>query len=368
MLRPHPARGVASGEDRSSGTTSSPRTGTHVNLASTTGLTTAVGPKLDFSFSGARARPQPTLAPPLGASLDPIVASQVRFNVVGAGPIAARAITPASEGAAALVQQTPTAVEAVRGVLQLVEHVAGGPAASAAVKLDGVSFASSQQGLAANTWRAHADAPRLRAGLAQLSQARRSGVLERLATNTAGETSGMLANVASGWINVGPTASSALLARAGAAATTAVSTQQLADSVRILLHESVHAVDTEPANLPPQAMHGVWESLAEARTMTMPQLQAARAKLGLDAVVPDAALAVSLRHRPYADAERTLAGVLKTAGIAPGSAAEQGVLRATAHDAVELLTAKVASTTGYSPKDARSAIATAFAESMAGSR
>ena len=337
--------------------------GPHLNLGTNI---TAVGPKLDFSFGGLGAR-APSLAPSLG-SLDPVVSSQARFRIDGTGPLAARRITAASAGATQLLQKTPSAVDAVRGVLQLVEHVAGGPAASASVDLDGVSFSTSAAGLAANTWRAHVDDTKFRAGIAKLSPAKQADQLERLAKKTANETSGMLANVASGWMNVGPTASSALLARAGATAATPVSTQQLADSVRILLHESVHAVDTEPANLPSQAMHGVWEALAEARTMSLPQLQAARSKLGLDAVVPDSALATSLQHRPYAAAERTLAGVLTTAGIAPGSAAEQQVLRATAHDAVELLTTKVAAATGYSPKEARTAIATAFAESMPGSR
>ncbi len=337
----------------------------HVNLIATTGPL-AFGPKLDFSFSGNRARPSSTA--PLLPALDPVVDGQVRFSIDGTGPVSSRKISPASSGAAQLVQRTPTAVDAVRGVLELVEHVAGGADASRAVELKGVSFASSAAGLAANTWRAHADAPKFRSGLAKLSSARQRNVLEQLATKTANETSGMLANVASGWMNVGPVASTALLARAGVPSTTPVSAQQLADSVRILLHEAVHVVDTKPANLPKQAMHGVWESLAEARTMSMPQLQRARSTLGLDAVVPDAALAQTLQHRPYAAAERTLAGILKTAGIAPGSAAEQRVLRSTAHDAVELLTTRLAAATGHSAKDARTAIATAFAESMPGSR
>ena len=102
--------------------------------------------------------------------------------------------------------------------------------------------------------------------------------------------------------------------------------------------------------------------------MSMPQLQAARSKLRLDAVVPDSALAQTMQHRPYAAAERTLAGVLKTAGIAPGSVTEQRVLRASARDAVELLTTQLAAATGYSAADARTAIATAFAESMPGAR
>lgn len=338
----------------------------HVNLAATTGPM-AFGPKLDFSFSGTRVRP-PSSAAPLLPALDPVVDGQVRFAIGGSGPLSTRTITPASSGAAQLLQRTPTAVDAVRGVLQLVEHVAGGADASRPVQLQGVSFASSTAGLAANTWRAHADAPKLRAGLAKLPPARQRHVLEQLAVKTAGETSDMLANVASGWINLGPVASTALLARAGVPAANPVSTQQLADTVRILLHESVHAVDTEPANLPKQAMHGVWESLAEARTMSMPQLQAARSKLGLDAVVPDSALAQAMQHRPYAAAERTLAGVMKTAGIAPGSVAEQRVLRASARDAVELLTTKLAAATGYTTADARTAIATAFAESMPGAR
>jgi hypothetical protein len=259
-------------------------------------------------------------------------------------------------------------VDAVRGVLQLVEHVAGGATASTSVDLDGVSFASDATGLAANTWRAHADDPAFRAGLAKLSPRSRTEALERLAIRTGKETSGMLANVASTWLNVGPAASTALLARAGVPSGTPVSTQQLADSVRILMHEAVHAVDTESANLPSAAMHGVWESLAEARTMNLPQLRVARSKLGLDAVVPDAALAKSLQHRPYAAAERTLAGVMKTAGIAPGSALERRVVTGTARDAVELLTERLAATTGYSASDARTALATAFAESMPGSR
>lgn len=336
-----------------------------MNFTTTTG-SLSIGPKPNFAFGGSGARASSS-APRIPA-LDPVVDAQVRFSIDGTGPVSARKISPASTGAAQLLERTPTAVDAVRGVLQLVEHVAGGPEASRSVDLDGVSFSSSQRGLAANTWRAHADAPRFRAGLAKLSPSRQRGALEQLATKTGTDTAGMLANVASGWLNVGPVASTALLGRAGVPSATPVSTQQLADSVRILLHESVHVVDTEPANLPKQAMHGVWEALAEARTMTVPQLQRARAKLGLDAVVPDSALARTLQHRPYASAERVLSGVMRTAGIVPGTVGEQRVLQATAHDAVEMLTTQLAAATGYSARDARTAITTAFAESMAGSR
>ncbi len=311
----------------------------------------------------------PNVPPSTGlAAMDSLVASQARFRVLGTGPVSQRKIEPATVTAAQLLTKTPQAADAVRGVLQLVEHVAGGPAESANVRFNGVAFSTSQDALAANTWRANLDSDdEFTTRLTKLPRKHQTGVLEELARRKATETAGMLANVTSGWMNVGPVASTALLAKAGVPGTP-VSMQQLADAVRVLLHESVHVVDDEPANLPMQAMHGVWESLAEARVVTLPQLQAARTKLGLDAVVPDAALQQSLLHRPYAHAERALTDVLRSAGIEPGSTDEREVMSATAHDAVDLLTSKLAARAGVSSDDARSVIATVFAEAMPGSR
>jgi hypothetical protein len=115
-------------------------------------------------------------------------------------------------------------------------------------------------------------------------------------------------------------------------------------------------------------MHGVWEAIAEDRSGTLAQLQAARRTLGLEALVPDSALQQSLRHRPYAAAEQTLAGTFRLAGVARGSELEQHLLRTSARDAVDQLTERLATRTGLGTTKAREAIATAFAESMPAAR
>ena len=299
-------------------------------------------------------------------ALDALVASQPRFQVDGTGPVSQRTITPATPAATRLLESAPAARDALRGVLRLVEHAAGGAAASSNVEFNGVSLATSPEGLSANTYRAHRDDdPIFQAAIARLPAADRPAAVAGMAASKVRESAGMLANVAAGWMNVGPAASTALLAAVGAAPPgVRVPQQQLADAVHVLLHESTHVIDTEPANLPPLAMHGVWEALAEARSTKLPQLQAARRVLGLDAVVSDAGLQASARHRPYAQAERILDGVLRTAGIEPGSAAAERVTSSTGHDAVETLVAKMAATTGESPNTARQAIGAAFAEAM----
>lgn len=304
---------------------------------------------------------------PVASPMHAVAESQPRFRLEGRGPLSSRTITPESAGATELLRIAPRSMDAVRGVLKLVEHVAGGPARSSSVDLKGIAFSTSAAGLAANTVQAHVDDDEpYKAALAKQTSSARASTLASLATRKQRETAGMLANVTAGWMNIGSTASGAIVGHA--AGQTQVPASDLARAIRLLLHESVHVVDTEPANLPEAAMQGVWEALAEARTMSLPNLQAARSTLGLDRVVSDKELQQMLTHRPYAGAERVLAGVMKTAGIAPGGALERQIVASTAHDAVNQLAPRLACQTGHSLADANQALATAFAESMAGAR
>ena len=295
--------------------------------------------------------------------------AQPRFSIEGSGPISGRTIAPATKAAVELMVTAPGVTDAVRGVLRLVEQVAGGPTASSSVNMNGVSFATTASGLTANTVQSHIDDDgKFRATFAKLKPDVQRETIAILEQRKRTETAGMLANVTSGWMNLGPAPSAVLLARAGVPTATRPSPQDVADSVRVLLHETVHVVDDAPANLPKDAMHGMWEALAEARTMSMPQLQAARRTLGLDTVVSDAALASSLTHRPYAAAEELLGRVLRLAQVEAGSELERSIVSGTAHDAVNTLATRIATATGKSEQGAREAMSVAFAEAMRGKR
>lgn len=295
-------------------------------------------------------------------ALDPIVARQARFRVLGEGPISQRQIKPVTIGAAQLVARDGTAEDAVRRVLRLVEDSAGGPQASARVRMNGVAFSDSPDGLAANTYRAHLDDdPVLRAGVAGMSAAQLRHQARLLGERTVRGTQGMLANVVSGWMNVGPAASDAMLGRPGGAGV-----QQLGDAVRILSHESQHVAETSNTGLSADGDEGLQEALAEARSTRLEQLKRARGVLGLDGVVSDAALGAALRIRPYGAYERVLDAVLTAAGVQPGSAQAQAITKLPARTVVDQLAAMIVKPTGESPAEARAVIDQGFADAVRG--
>lgn len=295
-------------------------------------------------------------------AIDPIVSKQARFRVLGDGPVSKREIKPVTIGAAQLVARDGTAVDAVRRVLRLVEDSAGGAAASSQVTLNGVAFSESQVGLAANTYRAHLDDdPVLRRGVAGMSTSKLQHQARLLGERKVHDTQGMLANVVSGWMNIGPAASNAMLGRGGG-----VGTQQLGDAVRILLHESQHAAETSKTGLSPDGDEGFQEALAEARSTRLDQLQHARGVLGLDGAVSDAALGAALRIRPYGQYERVLDAVFTAAGVPPGSDQALAIARQPARAAVDQLARMIVKSTGESPDAARAVIDEGFADAVRG--
>lgn len=317
------------------------------------------------SFMERRAAERAAAAPPVAR----VAEDQPRFSIEGSGPLSGRTIKPATKAATHLLAMAPSVSDSVRGVLRLVEQVAGGPAASSQVELDGVAFAMSDAGLAANTVQSLLESDEgLRAQLAAAKPKVQAKTVELLLERKRADANGMLANVTANWMNLGTGASAVLLGKARVPSVPPPTPQDLADTMRIVLHESAHAVDDAPANLPREAMHGVWEALAEARTKTLPQMQAARRVLGLEAEVPDAALAASLTHRPYAAAERVLERSLRVAGIPQGTMTEQRILTGSAPDAVDTIVTEMAKVNGTSEQSARDAITVAFAEAMGGAR
>ncbi|MCB0878479.1 MAG: hypothetical protein KDC46_05810, partial [Thermoleophilia bacterium] len=222
--------------------------------------------------------------------LDPVVSRQARFRVSGTGPLSSRTVTPVTPGAAILAAQDGRAEQAVRNVLRLIEDQAGGPDRSANLAFNGVAFSDSADGLAANTYRAHLDDdPAFQRRIAGLDPASAQQQAAALGRQTRATTSDLLANVVTGWMNLGPVASDALLGRAGRAGE-----QQLADAIRIVTHESVHAADPEVTGMSADGDLGFQEALAEKRSTTLPQLQRSRSVLGLDEQVGDAALTTSI--------------------------------------------------------------------------
>lgn len=312
------------------------------------------------SLGPAPAPVQPALAPLQVAnpSMDGLVAQQARFRIEGSGPLVERSIVPATPMAAALLAKDATASQAVRNVLKLVEHSAGGRTPSSDVRLHGVSFALTDGGLGANTYRAHMDNdPVFRRGVEGLEDRRLRHEAKLLGETKLRENTGLLANVVSGWMNIGNVATDALLGRTA-------DPQQLGDAVRIMLHESVHATDSTKAGLSPDADHAVLEALAEARTTSLPQLQAARSVLGLDGAVSDAQLGTSLRIRPYTAIEQTLRNALAVANVAPGSEQERRIVSSPSKDAVAQLSAGIQAATGESPQLVRTALQISFRDAL----
>jgi hypothetical protein len=316
--------------------------------------------QIQATLAPATAPVQPALAPLQVANpaMDGLVAQQARFRIEGSGPLVDRSIVPATPTAAALLAKDATASDAVRSVLRLVEHSSGGRAPSSAVRLNGVSFALTDGGLGANTYRAHLDNdPVFRRGVAGLGDRALRRQADLLGETKLRENTGLLANVVSGWMNIGNVASDALLGRSA-------DPQQLGDAVRIMLHESVHATDSTKAGLSPDADHAVLEALAEARTTSLPQLQAARGVLGLDGAVSDAQLGASLRIRPYSAIEQTLRNALAVAKVVPGSAEEQRIVSSPSKAAVEQLTSGIQRATGESPQLVRTALEATFRDAL----
>lgn len=316
------------------------------------------------SLLGARAGPRAPVDVP-NPELDPIVAQQARFRIDGSGPLTSRTIVPVTQGARELVQARAGVTDAVRGVLRLVELAAGGAERSAGVELNGIAFANSPRGHGANTWRAHMDDdPIFQAGLAKVSPDARAGQVLQLGREAVASTQDTKANVVASWINVGPTASGALLSRAGVVIpgyNDAIGERELGQAVRILRHEAQHVADATSPKLEPDGALGLREALAEAHSTSMANLVPARAALELDGVVSDASLRAALTFRPYAEAERTLAGALRVAGMDPAGT-EAGRLASLPSDRVaEELVTRLAKTTGTPAPDARRDLGAEFA-------
>jgi hypothetical protein len=288
-------------------------------------------------------------------ALDPIVDRQARFRVTGTGPVSQRTIEPVTSVAVQLAERDGSAVDAVRRVLRLVEDTAGGAQASEAVQVNGVAFSDSQEGLGANTYRAHMDDDTtFRAGVAGMSRRAKERQARILGERSVQQHGDQLANVVAGWMNLGTTATDALLDRGGSNA------QQLADAVRILLHESVHMAETTKTGLSPTADAAMQEALAEARSTQLSQLQRARSALGLDDRIGDAALLGALRIRPYAGHEFMLDAVLTAAGVQPRSAEALAVVSQPARTVLDELAARIVRPTGESPEVARQTIEEGF--------
>jgi hypothetical protein len=284
--------------------------------------------------------------------LDPLIATQPRFRVQGSGPLTSRVITPETPAAQALVAAGGTAEQAVRRVLSLVEDAAGGPEASSKIGFHGVSFSDSDLGQAANAYRAQLDDdPVLRAQLTKQSPRTREQQVKWLGEHRAKNIDGVLAHVVSGWMNLGTAASNALLQRGAPA-----SEQDLADAVRTVVHESVHAADPAHSGLSREAHLAFSEAVADTRTTTLPSLQRGRQLLGLDGVVGDAALGASLRIRPYEELERRLANAMDIFGAAPDSIQGKRILRLPLPKAVDAIVDGIARSSGESAQLARTAL------------
>lgn len=316
---------------------------------------------------GALTRP-PAAAGPLvipNPELDPLVAQQARFRVEGSGPLSLRTIVPVTPGAHELVAAGPAVNDAVRGVLRLVEHAAGGPGKSAALDINGIAFANSPRGHGANTWRAHMDDdPVFRASIARSRPHDRARHVQQLGREAVAESLETKANVVAGWVNVGTTASGAMLAKAGVVIpgyNDRIGDADLAQAIRVLRHEAQHAADETSPALDPAGAMGLREALAEAHSTSMAHLAPARTALGLDGVVSDESLQGALAFRPYAAAEHTLAGALRVAGLEPSSR-EASLLVARPSDQVaDVLAARLAAAANVPEADARRDLGAEFA-------
>jgi hypothetical protein len=245
-------------------------------------------------------------------TMDPIVEQQGRFRVSGTGPLSQRDLEPATAATRAMVAKGPELEQAVRRVLKVVESTAGGPEASEALEVNGVALSASPQGYAAITYRARMDDDLvLREIAAGKGPAGMRDLGNTMARQAFAETNGTIANVVGGWMNLGPGATTGMIAPQGTVAMDA-----LADTVRTVRHESAHLVDDVRPGLSRDANSVLYEAVAEHHSTTLPQLQQARHDLGLDAAVTDAALSASLlRIRPYRAYEERVTKLLDVAGI-----------------------------------------------------
>lgn len=314
---------------------------------------------------------KPLAAGPLAIpnpELDPLVAQQARFRVEGSGPLSARQIVPVSQGARELVAARSGVTDAVRGVLRLVEHAAGGPERSTAIPLNGIAFANSPRGHGANTWRAHMDDDTVfQASIARARPAERAGHVAELGRQAVAESLDTKANVVAGWVNVGPTASGALLARADVVIpgyNDHIGDDELGQAIRILRHEAQHAADPTNPKLEANGAMGLREALAEAHSTSLANLAPARRVLGLDGVVSDQALQRATAFRPYAAAERTLAGALRVAGLEPAGNAAGQLVTQPSDVVAEQLVARLSTAVKVPPKDARHDLAAEFARTL----
>lgn len=294
--------------------------------------------------------------------LDPIVARQQRYRIVGDGPVSQREVVPVTAAAVLASSRDGRPEAAVRSVLRLVEQVAGGAQQSAGVRLNGISFADSPDGLAANTYRAQLDDNvDLRGAWAGHDRRRMERNAAAVGAQMVAETRGAHANVVSGWLNLGH-ATSATMLGGGAS-----SGRAKADAVRVLAHEAVHVVDPAPAGLGGAADAAFIEARAEARSTSMPQLQAARRALGFEATVADPELAASLAIRPYAAGERLLAQAQDAAGIAPGTPELVRVAELSNADALAHLVDRASARSGWTRSAVLDALRSAFAATTSSS-
>jgi hypothetical protein len=334
-----------------------------VLLAATTSILERPG----FTPAGSSALSATGVVGPLNVpnpELDPLVAQQARFRISGSGPLSGRSIHPVTQGARELVAATPAVEDAVRGVLRLVEYAAGGPDASRGVDVNGVAFANSPRGHGANTYRAHMDDdPIFHAGMRAATPQEQVVHAQRLGQETITESMNTKANVVAGWINVGPTASGAMLARAGVTIpgyNDRIGDADLGHAIRVLRHEAQHAADPTNPKLSPGGALGLREALAEAHSTSLAHLQPARHVLGLDGVVSDAALQQATTFRPYASAEQLLATSLRAGGIDPGSAEAARLVALPSDRVAEELVTRIARTSGEPASAARGELGAAF--------
>lgn len=254
--------------------------------------------------------------------LDPIVEEQARFRLEGSGPLTGRGLVPVTAGARELLGIDAAGTErALRSVLRLVEDSAGGAARSAGVRLTGIALTDSPDGLGAATYRAHLDGDASLAGsYATAKRATRDAEIRAWGTQAAATNSTAHATVVGGWMNLGAGASGTLLARQGVhvpGMPASAAGDELGVLVRVLRHETEHVLDPTEPGLDHHATFNVREALAESHSTTLPQLQRARASLGLSAAdVSDAQLSAAIvTQRPYASIERGMAEVLTRLGF-----------------------------------------------------
>jgi hypothetical protein len=338
----------------------------HMQLASTT----VVSPRLATLDAFGPTMGAHTSSPADGfdPELDALGQAQARFRIDGTGPLSQRQIVPVSDGARELIGMSPKVTDSVRGVLRLLEQASGGPAASSLVHLNGIALANSPRGHGANTFRAHVeDDPKFLASFARIGRSGRAAAVRKFGDGVVEESLQTHANVAADWVNVGVTASGALLRTAGIVLpgyNDAIGEDQLGFAVRVLRHEAAHVADPTSPKLEPGGAMGLREALAESQSRGMDSLRGARAALGLDGMVGDEALARASNFRTYQGVEQVLAGALAVAGIDPSSAAAAQLVARPSDQVAETLVTRLAQAGHTSEADARSTLGAEFARTL----